>query len=280
MINFNGINWKSYHGALIPNLAPHCRIDLSDQDAARLLEISGARFLRWHTQFDQTGESPFWHVIKNHPATLNDLGKNTRNQVRKGLKLCNVQRTDSANIARRAYAVYSKAMRNYRGRTNPLSGEAFREGIARLGDEPEYEFWEVCNQEGTLVAYAQTNIQQESCNYQVIKLDPDHLKSYPGYALIHEMNCYYLNERNLLYVNDGARSIRHDTGVQDFLIRKFGFRKAYSRLHIAYNRKVGALVRVLMPFQPMLSHFPRGLGGSLSALLDQEALHRASRDQA
>ena len=48
------------------------------------------------------------------------------------------------------------------------------------------------------------------------------------------MNKYYLNENNFKYVNNGTRSISHQTNIHDFLIDKFKFRKAYCKMEIEY----------------------------------------------
>ena len=88
-------------------------------------------------------------------------------------------------------------------------------------------------------------------NYSVIKLHPDYLKGYPSYALIYEMNRYYLNEKNVLYVHDGARSLGHETNIHDWLIKKFRFRKAYAKLHVIYRKDIFFLVKVLYSFQSL-----------------------------
>ncbi len=51
------------------------------------------------------------------------------------------------------------------------------------------------------------------------------------------------------YINDGARSIRHETAFQDYLEKYFGFRKAYCKLHIAYRFPVNIAVKLLYPFR-------------------------------
>ena len=49
-------------------------------------------------------------------------------------------------------------------------------------------------------------------------------------SLIRSLIKQYLNENNFRYVNDGAKSMSHDTNIQEFLIKKFKFRKAYCQL--------------------------------------------------
>ena len=127
----------------------------------------------------------------------------------------------------------------------PQNKETFQNEILTCEN---YDFWAVYDLEGVLIAYSQNLIENNSINYSTIKFHPKYLKLYPSYALFFEMNQYYLNENNFLYVNDGARSISHDTNIQTFLIDKFIFRKAYCKLHIVYRRDIALAVKVLYLF--------------------------------
>lgn len=81
------------------------------------------------------------------------------------------------------------------------------------------------------------NEQEDYCGYESIGLDPSVPGStYPMYGLIIEMNRYYIEERRMLYVCDGARSITEYTNIQPFLTEKFGFRKAYCNLQVFINQ--------------------------------------------
>ena len=59
------------------------------------------------------------------------------------------------------------------------------------------------------------------------------------------MNNFYLNKQGFRFVNDGARSISHETNIQNFLIDKFKFRKAYCRMHVMYSLKMSIVIRLL-----------------------------------
>jgi hypothetical protein len=274
MVEFQGINWTLYHGALVPDTAPHVEIDLGEDEARHLLKKTGAYFIRWSTGFDQTEASDFWHVIKDGSCEMQDLSKNTRNQVRKALKNCSVQPIAADDLARDGYGIYRNAMESYQTDIGTIGPEEFRAKLALSAHDPSQEFWAVRDHQGNLMAYAQNRIQDETCNYQVIKLDPAYSHLYPGYALLFEMTRHYLMERAVRYVNDGARSIRHQTNVQDFLIRKFRFRKAYSRLHITYSGKMGILVKTLYPLRNIVKHVPGGLAIKVNSILLQENIRR------
>ncbi len=89
------------------------------------------------------------------------------------------------------------------------------------------------------------------------------------------MNKYYLNEKNFLYVSDGARSLSHQTNIQDFLIRKFRFRKAYCRLHIVYRKDIEFLVNVLYPLKNIIYKSNNKILQKIGVLLKHEEIRRS-----
>jgi len=112
-------------------------------------------------------------------------------------------------------------------------------------------------------------------NYSTVKFDPDELVKYSSYALFYSMNKYYLAEKKYKYVCDGARSISHETSIQEHLVRKHGFRYAYCKLHVVYHPVTYFIVRLLFPF---ISFFERAqesvLIKKVYAVLKQEEIRR------
>ena len=82
------------------------------------------------------------------------------------------------------------------------------------------------------------------------------------------MNRYYLEEKGLKFVNDGARSITNHSNVQPFLIDTFNFRKAYCRLNIKYKWWFGIIVSILYPFRRFIKI------AKVQAILNMEAMAR------
>ena len=81
-------------------------------------------------------------------------------------------------------------------------------------------------------------------------------------------------KKKIKYVNDGARSIAHDTNIQEFLIKKFKFRKAYCKLNVIYRWDVGIAVKILYPFKSSIDKFNNKVFNKLSVLLRQEYIRR------
>jgi len=270
---YNGINWKIYHGALIHKTAPHAEINLNSTEAQELLKKSKAYFLRYTNNFDlENIESEFWYIIKDQEETLEQYNSSKRNQIKKGLKNCFVQKVSNEEIANKGYEVYIKAFHNYETNLLPLSQEAFYNNTINAKDCDFFAVYE--NESNIMIAYSTNHTYDNMVNYTTIKFHPQYLKLYPSYALFYEMNRYYINDLGFKYVNDGARSISHATNIQDFLIQKFNFRKAYCKLNIIYRWDIGLMVKVLYPFKTIFNKFNNKIFNKISVLLRQEEIRR------
>ena len=270
---YKDVAWKYYHGALLPQSAPHIKIELTKEEETELLKLSQAYFLRYVSDWDREEESQFWYVIKDDFGGIEELSSNTRSKVRRGLKQCIVKKVDQTVIANEGYDVYRQAFKNYNTYIKPTDKEAF---IKMISASNKCDFWAVYKKdEDKMIAYSQNFIEENSVNYSTIKFHPEYLKLYPSYALFFTMNQYYLNEKNFLYVNDGARSISHDTNIQDFLIQKFKFRKAYCKLHIVYRWDVGSAVKVLYLLKLVIPQINSKIFNKVSVLLKQEEIRRS-----
>jgi len=272
MIKFKDTNWYPYHGVLLPKIPPHQEIVLSKKEQRELLKKSQAYLIRWTSDWD-TEKSEFWYIVKDDFNGLSELSSNTRSKVRRGLKNCKVSRVLADEIAKNGYEVYASAMNCYKTNLNIISKKEFSNN--KINSE-NYDIWAVYEKStGMMIAYSSNKIEKNSCTYTEIKFHPKYLKLYPSYALFYEMNSYYLEEKNFLYVNDGAKSIAHNTNIQNFLVDKFKFRKAYCRLNIAYRKDIAIVVKVLYPFRKIISKFNFSSAKKIVVLLKQEEIRRS-----
>lgn len=278
MIGYNyfsafGCIWRRHQGTLIPLSMPHELPELTTQQALSLLRKHSSVLIRWEENFDQVLECEWWHIIKDTPESLETLSSNTRSKVRRGLKKAVPNPTTRDVILNEGYEVYCSAFDRYETFETMFSPSEFHEAIERLPEETE--FWEARNGEtGELVAFSENIVRANACFYNTMWFQPQSLKAYAGYALIHGMNKHYLNDRGLRYVSDGARSISHNTNIHDFLEQKFGFRRAYARLRVVYFPGAGAAVRLLFPFKNWFQSRNSGITQKIAVLLEQERIHR------
>ena len=263
-------SWRKYNGAIIPKYLPHEDIDIRDID--NQIQFHNAFFARWVSNFDQEKKTEFWYVICDRIMDLQDYSRNTRSKIRRGLKQCEVKKVEKKEIINKGFYSYVSAFNKYNTHLVPKSESEFKFEIENL--KGNWDFWAIYK--GSLmIGYSQNKIINNYCDYSTIKFHPNYLKLYPSYALFYTMNQYYLNEKEFKYVNDGARSISHKTNIQDFLIEKFCFRKAYCNLHIHYNKKIKLLIQILYPLRHILSIFSFGPIVKLNILLNQEFIRRS-----
>ncbi|WP_345970027.1 hypothetical protein WCX72_12320 [Sulfurimonas sp. HSL1-6] len=274
MLEYKGVTWVLYQQVLIPDVPPHVPVALSREEARELLKRSGAYFIRWISDFDRGKEMAFWYIIKDTPDTLESLGRKVRYEVRRGLKHCTVRRTGADDIAENGWPVHVKAFEKYRSSAGPGSREMFVASIRKM-QEPFWEFWSVLDPEGIMIAFAATRITEGCCKYDTVRFDPDYFHLNPSEALFYTLNDYYLHQKGVRYIDDGARSLAHDTSVQQYLIRKFGFRKAYCRMHVVYRPSVQLAVRLLYPFRRIIASFRNKFAARVTVLLKHEEVRRS-----
>ena len=262
--------WKRYNGALVPIRPPH--IKTNAKNLALLIKLENVFLARWVTDFDQKTETEFWYVICDKNLGINDYSINTRSKIRRGLKNCDVMKITKQEIIENAYEVYKNAFLKYTTYSTCKSRINFTQEIELLG--ADWEFFGVYYK-GKLIAYCMCSLMDGTCNYSTIKFHPKYLKYYSSYALFYIMNRYYLSERKLKYVNDGARNLVHMTNVQDFLISKFGFRKAYCKLHIEYSLLIRFFVTFLYPIRFVFHGFNNKFASKINSLLLQEKIRRS-----
>lgn len=262
-------NWKKYNSAIVPDTPPHISIDI--QNLQSEIKKQNVFFARWTSDFDMRKESHFWYIICDNIIELSDYSRNTRSKINRGLKQCEVRIVDNEILVKYGYEVYIAAFRNYKTYLKPKTQKEFVKEIEE--NESDWEFWGVFYN-GKIIAYSKNKLVVDYCEYASIKFHPDYLKYYPSYALFYRMNKYYLKENNFKYINDGSRSISHLTNIQDFLIQKFKFRKAYCKLHILYNCKTRIFVNLLFPFRKIIRIFNFDPFTRIEILLYQEEIYR------
>lgn len=259
------VNYRLYKGAWIFESDPHLETQLSLQGKSLLLS-KGGMMVRNSYNFDCKEETSFWYVIKDTFGGMEELSSKMRNQVKKCFKTMRIEKITSDYLLQYGYDVFVAATDNYKVKAVPPTKKEFEE---RIRNAEENEYWACFDLEtDKMVAFCMNKVTAESCEYRTMKAIPEFQKKYAYYGLIYEMNRYYLEERALKYVNDGARSITNHSNMQPFLIDKFNFRKAYCNFSIHYKQPLGIAVKLLFPFRKCIKV------SKVRALLDMEAMAR------
>ena len=265
--------WRKYHGALIPWKPPHLKLDLTEDEIRNNIKEHKSFFARWTSEFDSKKQSLFWYIVNDKPINIDEYSVNTRSKINRGLKKLVARKIDKSLLLNSGYDVYRKALKRYNVVLNNLSLSQFVNDLNSLDEN--WDFWGVFDRKNDqLVAFSLNRLVDDYCDYSTIKFDPEFLKNYSSYVLYYSMNKFYLNDKNFKYVNNGAKSISHQTNIHDFLIDKFKFRKAYCKMELIYSPTFKSLVKVLFPIRSLIKLIPFNSFRKLYVVLNQEYIKR------
>ena len=257
--------FKLYHNAWISRIPPHKSSIITKRDAEDLLH-KGGQIVRNVYNWDSKDTTSFWYVIKDEYGGIEELTSKVRNQVKKSCKVYEFKLVDIKEMTENGFELYNYSRAKFKDKSLLLTKEQWNSRLK--GDEKQ--LWLGYHREtGIPQVFAINRVFDDHCDYVSMGVNPDAPSStYPMYGLILEMNRFYLAEKNLLYVSDGARSITEHSNIQPFLIDKFKFRKAYCDIQVFYSFWMGLVIRTLFPLRKWIKN------KKIAALLNQEAMAR------
>ena len=143
-----------------------------------------------------------------------------------------------------------------------------------------YDCWAGFSAEtNELIGYITVMVYNEHCEIATAKFHPDYLKLQASDTLYFEVLDYYLNKKGKKYVSSGERSINHVTGTQEYKIRRFGYKKAYCKMHIIYDSKIKLLIKIAYPIRRMFKLLDKiRIVHLFNSVLKMEQIRRENED--
>lgn len=152
--------------------------------------------------------------------------------------------------------------------------DAYKKQIQRMLDDGYRFIGEFDRLDKKMVGFAVLECGADYINYRMHKVLPQQEKRAVNAALVSGVLAYY-EAGGYKYIVDGGRAIKHETGFQSYLIKYFGFRKAYCHLNILYNPIFKLLINILYPFRKILGCFRNNnLLYNVFCVLEQERIRR------
>ena len=276
----NDVIWQEYNQAVIP-VGP-AKFDYSlnsTQQIQILAEFNNVFFIRSNNGFDSIAdqEQLKWYAVikKQFIDKENIKSYESRKKIKRGLINCKVEKIDADFIARNGYKIFYAAVKTYKGNLQfDLDEKSFYQKYKMRNYYPDiFHYWGVFERD-KLIGYSENLIYNfiES-SYSTMKFLPDKFDLFPTYALVYSMDEYYLQRLKFEYVNDGFRSILHETNIQDFLIKNFHFYKQPTALNIYYKPIVDKIIKLIYPFKTLVNNKYINFR-KVNALLELEEIRR------
>ncbi len=249
--------WRIYAKMVIPIGPSDYSYNLTKIEAKKILnQFPNALLIRWQEELTNQTEGEWYSVICKKNYEIGDYSTKNRNIIRKGLKNFEYKIIAPEVIYNYGYEVYCSAFKNYQTKTPVIKEDEYKKEIkitAEFNDIIEY--WGIFYNE-KLIGYASNLLYDNiEVNYSTIKINPEYSKFSPSYAFFYSMNQYYLKSKKFQYVNDGFRSLSHESNIQDFLIEKFFFEKKYKKLKVVYKPALNFFLKISKPFGKMIKRF-------------------------
>lgn len=273
--------WEYYNHALVPTLPPHIDPDISwMKDSDRWKEYAGGKmplFARWVSNFDCTEETEWWCIIKDTPFDIMSLKSNRRSLITRGLKRVDVKVIIPADYAEQMSNILVKEWKYYddsyeEGNDRQKLTDDFKKLTMKNLGNAEY-LGAFLKDTDTMIGYASYNLFDDWIEYSVVKTDPEYLNTQVNAAL-----AYFGVERymrpGIKYIHGGWRTVIHESNYQEYLMKNFGFRKAYCKLHIQYRPLMQIAVNVLYPLRGMIKKVKNKWIYTAWCALQQEEIRR------
>lgn len=272
--------WKYYNHAMIPAGRPDEEPDLTPIENGKIwssVHDGGAILLaRWTSDWDCGYETNWWYCIKDTPVALESLGKQSRKDIRKGIRNCEVSIIERDKYLEQLYECYKQAWLNYKNAGKPSSKEVFFQNYMRTDALTYWAAFE--NKSGKLIGYMSVSENETYAEICTAKFHPDYLHLQVSAAMYYTVLNYYLGKEHIQFVSSGSRSINHITQTQDYKEKTFGYRKAYCKLHIEYNPKIKWMINAVYPLRNLLRRFD-GVRSAhlLNSVLKMEEIVRSQK---
>lgn len=268
--------WKYYNHAAIPTGWPHETPDLTPVRDGSIWNMDGKPlFTRWTEDFDCGEETEFYYCIKDSGLDISSLKAKRRYEINRGNKNYEVRLIRAEEYTQELYDVYVESLEGYSGHPIPEPLELFASRVSAWPASNCALFGAFDRETGRLCGYSDVWIHGRYLPISSLTTRPSCEKSGVNFALVSGIIEHFSAElESGAYLCDGARNVLHETNFQPFLMKYFGFRKAYCHLRIQYRPGVGLLVHCLFPFRKWFAAMGGGLGRAVSAVLKMEAWQR------
>ena len=255
--------WRYYNHALLPTSAPHESVDIKSLEDGSIWRMWDGRIpllARWTSNWDCGRETEWWYCIKDSPFDIDLIKSNYRYKIHKGERNFSVKRIDPMCFIDEICEVQCKAYAEYDSKYRPsnITRNKMVDGIKNNNRNGLVYYGAFGNIDCQLYAFMIVKYGKNHAELLVQKADPVAEKKQVNAALIYgvlkDMREMFNGE---WYFFDGERNINHETNFQNYLIKYFGFRRAYCKLNIKYRPILYFGIKLLYPWRKIINRLDK-----------------------
>lgn len=245
----------SFYNKGIHSIGDHyTRRKLSDEEIRKLrTQYPKALYIRNMYDFDCTEKTNYWCVILDKFYEIDELpSKSTRKNLRKSLSVYTYRLATKDEMIEYGYQIQCECDERF-GIPPRYTNDEFRAFVERAFERHQ-EFWIGYHTESMEPAmWELISIRSDYVIENSERLSYKFIQHNPTYGLNWTIAKYYLKEKVYKYIEAGEKSLSEHSNVQDFLIDKFCFRKAYCHLQVWVHPLLRTALFLAQPFKKLLS---------------------------
>jgi len=273
------LRWKYYNHALLPTCAPHEEADVESLKHKAIWKTYKPKrlfFARWVSHFDCGYETGWWYCILDEPFDITTIKSKRRRIINQAIKNFDVRIIDVNIYAEQMFNIHIAAWKSYHKTGKPsIKKDRFCEEIKQWKNIVFGAFDKENNQ---LAAYYLVKVNPTHIDLITLKSDPAFEKKRVNHAIMFFVYNYFREDiKQGKYLCGGSRNIYHKTNYQAFREEYFGFRKAYTHLHIQYAPFIAILIKLLYPFRKIICKLPLAIVNQINGILLMEEICRKQR---
>ncbi len=249
-------SWKYNQKVMMPTCAPHEEADLSvfnDKKLWKKDKWKDALLAKYTSCYDCKEQTGWYYCIKDTPFDISKLKSKYRYEVKKGIENFEVKIINPADYVKDLYEVsvdsisqYDKAYRNV---------PTYENFVKYIPTWKKPTFIAIDNESGEVAGCLNMVEKGKVLLFNMLRVKRKFEGKFVNHALTYHMLEYYkqrLASGEGYYIVDGEKNINHATAFQDFLCKKFQFRKANCKLNLVYRPKIKFVIKMLYPFRKLL----------------------------
>jgi hypothetical protein len=211
----------------------HRLVRLSWQERARLFVVGPAALIRYLSPEAGTGRSGGVFLCGDRNYDLSSLEHKARNQTRRGLERCRIERVDFGFLARVGTELNFQTFQRQARPRDTMSESQWERYCAAAERFPDFVAWAAfCD--GRLAAFAVTALVEDHYSILWQSSATELLAAYPNNTLTYTITSHALTQPRVKYVSYGLQSIESTPGLDRFKL-SMGFRLLPAQDHMEFN---------------------------------------------
>jgi len=240
------MGWNYYLRMILPDAEPRTSISLTREDEKRLFsKYRKAYLIRYCKDFDCLEDGEWWYCIKDDAYSVEMLNSKRRSYVRKSIASFYIKEVIPTEYVPEMYELINDSNSGYEFPVT-LSKSEVEQKCKYIAAQDNLLFLAAFDKEtNKFSGYLWIN-QKGHCFIMIEQHCLIEAEKRGCNAALVNALCEVLNSKldNGYYICDGERTVVHKTAFQDYLIKYFGFRRAYCNLVIKYNPKYKLFIKI------------------------------------